>query len=148
MLETCEHGAFWSDETHRTNRGCCERPFPPDPGPELTPAALRVYREVAHTLTEGYHTRHAPGGLVIGQEPNWTNGTDLIRNAVTRRVLWEARWGNGPASEALCLAPWGMRELLREVDRLRARVEDLEEDLRRAREYSPHHEPFPAGCCT
>lgn len=125
-METCEHGAIWSPTTHRTNLGCCVREFPPDPGPALSDDLLRAYREIGMVLTQGHMTVHKRGRLRVAQYHNISQG-QFIENMDNGRALWQALWGSGPATEALALAPHAIRDLIREVDRLRALLKKEEE---------------------
>ena len=104
--------------------GCCIRDFPPDPGPPMTSERLRAYREIAAELTDGWHTKHSPGQLTVRQFDQFPAHSFLF-NEQNQRVLWTAEWGNGPATEALSLAPHGLRDLIREVDRLTAENAEL-----------------------
>ena len=117
-MNICPHGYGYSPATYRAHDGCM-LPIPDDPRlAPITDEGFRAMEELTRELTDGYWTGHGLGELVEKQLPE-LNGVTFIYNTRNSKVLWEARLGSGPATEAMCLLPWVARMLLAEVKRLR-----------------------------
>jgi hypothetical protein len=89
---------------------------------------LEECREITRLLTDDGWAKHSPGQLVVRQFSQLSQG-QFVYNAANDKVLWEACWGNGPATEALCKAPQALRNLLDEVDILRVENERLANEI-------------------
>ncbi len=128
LPKTCDHGYIFSSATYAAMDGC-KLPFPEEGHTLISDEKLRTYEEIARELTDSWHTKHGPGRLVVRQFPELSQGS-FVFNEDNNMALWEARWGSGPATEALCLAPHAMRDLVREVKMLRKRLANAEEEVK------------------